>query len=113
MKYISDAFDRGRVADFHKNSYETVFSVFMVAVVFFYRGNAQIVYPDILYYFPLLPASLKDVAGVVFLCALSAAAGKKAEKALALKRRDKGFQDHQKRGGRHRLGALRMRANSG
>ena len=39
MKYISDAFDRGRVADFHKNSYETVFSVFMVAVVFFYRGN--------------------------------------------------------------------------
>lgn len=184
MKTFLDAFDRGRVANFNKNSYETVFSVFMVAVVFFYRENAQIVYPAILYYFLLLLASnltftflmrkkqpvslwavdlilavnlsvitgvvyysggrdsyfwvlyllpvfavallasIKDVAGVVFLCALStiafswpalfsdlavvvgavvkvcvfalsgtvvyrtAAAGKKTEAALALKRRE-------------------------
>lgn len=49
--------DRGRVSNFSRNSYEVVFSVFMVAIAYFYRNNPRIVYPKILYFFLLLMAS--------------------------------------------------------
>ncbi len=49
--------NRGRVSNFSKNSYEVVFSVFMVAIAFFYRNNPQIGYPKILYFFLLLMVS--------------------------------------------------------
>ena len=48
------AFDRGSVNNFSRNSYEIVFSVFMVAIAYFYRDNSLIVYPKILYFFLLL-----------------------------------------------------------
>jgi signal transduction histidine kinase len=57
MRDLSGVFGRGRVVNFSRNSYETVFSVFMVAVVYLYRGNAQIVYPEVLYFFLLLLGS--------------------------------------------------------
>ena len=51
------AFNRGRVSNFSRNSYEVVFSVFMVAIAYFYRNNSRIVYPKILYFFLLLMVS--------------------------------------------------------
>jgi len=57
MSNLLGTFDRGRVTNFSRNSYEAVFSVFMVAIAYFYRNNPQIVYPSVLYFFLLLMAS--------------------------------------------------------
>jgi len=56
LKYLK-AFDRGEVTNFSRNSYEVIFSVFMIALAYFYRNNSQIVYPRILYFFLLLLVS--------------------------------------------------------
>ncbi|MCM2267994.1 MAG: HAMP domain-containing histidine kinase [Elusimicrobiales bacterium] len=48
------ALDRGEVTNFSRNSYEVVFSIFMVALAYFYRNSPQIEYPRILYFFLLL-----------------------------------------------------------
>ncbi len=57
MKNYFQALDRGEVTNFSRNSYEVIFAVFMVALAYFYRGNPQIVYPRILYFFLLLLGS--------------------------------------------------------
>ena len=57
MGIFSGAFRRGRVSNFSRNSYEVLFSVFMVAVAYLYRNNSHITYPAILYFFLLLMAS--------------------------------------------------------
>lgn len=57
MKKLIDALDRGQVTTFSRSSYETVFSVFMVALAWLYRGNPLIVYPAILYCFLVLLGS--------------------------------------------------------
>ncbi|HAT71464.1 MAG TPA: hypothetical protein DCS63_01435 [Elusimicrobia bacterium] len=49
--------DRGEVTSFSRNSYEVVFSVFMVALAYFYRSSPQVSYPRILYFFLLLLGS--------------------------------------------------------
>lgn len=54
MKTFIKALDRGEVTDFSRSSYEVVFSVFMIAVAYFYRDSPQVVYPRILYFFLLL-----------------------------------------------------------
>lgn len=51
------ALDRGEVTSFSRNSYEVVFSVFMIALAYFYRDNPAIVYPRILYFFLVLLVS--------------------------------------------------------
>ena len=48
------ALDRGNISNFSRNSYEVVFSVVMIAIAYFFRDNAQIAYPRILYFFLLL-----------------------------------------------------------
>ncbi|OGR41837.1 MAG: hypothetical protein A2X35_11030 [Elusimicrobia bacterium GWA2_61_42] len=48
------ALDRGEVTNFSRNSYEIVFSIFMVTLAYFFRNSSQIVYPQILYFFLLL-----------------------------------------------------------
>lgn len=53
IKFIK-ALDRGEVTNFSRNSYEVVFSIFMVALAYFYRNSPQIEYPRILYFFLLL-----------------------------------------------------------
>ncbi|MDO8804854.1 MAG: HAMP domain-containing sensor histidine kinase [Elusimicrobiota bacterium] len=57
MKNYFKALDRGEVTTFSRNSYEVIFAVFMIALAYFYRGNPQIVYPRILYFFLLLLGS--------------------------------------------------------
>ncbi len=57
MKKIISALDRGQVTTFSRSSYETVFSVFMVALAWLYRGNPLIVYPAVLYCFLILLGS--------------------------------------------------------
>ncbi|OGS08862.1 MAG: hypothetical protein A2270_00145 [Elusimicrobia bacterium RIFOXYA12_FULL_51_18] len=57
MSVFSGAFSRGRVTNFSRNYYDVIFSVFMVAIAYFYRNNYRIVYPTILYFFLLLMAS--------------------------------------------------------
>ena len=57
MRNFFRVFSRGRVSNFSRNSYEIVFSVFMVAIAYFYRANPRIVYPKILYFFLLLMGS--------------------------------------------------------
>ena len=57
MINILRPFNRGRVSNFSRNSYEVIFSVFMVAIAYLYRNNSRIVYPKILYFFLLLMAS--------------------------------------------------------
>jgi two-component system NtrC family sensor kinase len=57
MRFFSGALKRGRVSNFSRNSYEVLFSVFMVAVAYLYRNNSRIVYPTILYFFLLLMGS--------------------------------------------------------
>lgn len=57
MKKYFKALGRGEVTNFSRNSYEVVFSVFMIALAYFYRNNSQIVYPRILYFFLLLLVS--------------------------------------------------------
>ncbi|HBB66356.1 MAG: hypothetical protein A2X28_02295 [Elusimicrobia bacterium GWA2_56_46] len=57
MSNLPGTFDRGSVTNFSRNSYEAVFSVFMVAIAYFYRDNPQIVYPAVLYFFLLLMVS--------------------------------------------------------
>lgn len=54
MKKLLQALDRGEVTAFSRNSYEVVFSIFMVALAYFYRNSPQIEYPTILYFFLLL-----------------------------------------------------------
>ncbi len=54
MKNYIKALDRGEVTTFSRNSYEVVFSVFMVALAYFYRNSPQVDYPGILYFFLLL-----------------------------------------------------------
>lgn len=54
MKKLISALDRGEVSSFSRNSYEVVFSVFMIAVAYFYRDSPQVAYPRILYFFLLL-----------------------------------------------------------
>lgn len=54
MKKLVRALDRGEVSNFSRNSYEVVFSVFMIAVAYFYRDSPQVAYPRILYFFLLL-----------------------------------------------------------
>ncbi len=49
-KYLKILY-RGEVTNFSRNSYEVVFSIFMIAVAYFYRSNPQIVYPRILFFF--------------------------------------------------------------
>jgi signal transduction histidine kinase len=51
------ALDRGEVTSFSRNSYEVVFSVFMIAVAYLYRDSPQISYPRVLYFFLLLLGS--------------------------------------------------------
>ncbi len=51
MKEYIKALDRGEVTTFSRNSYEIVFSVFMIALAWFYRSSPQIEYPRILYFF--------------------------------------------------------------
>ena len=50
-------FDRAKVSNFSRNSYEIVFPIFMGAIAYFYRNNPLIVYPKILYCFLLLMAA--------------------------------------------------------
>jgi len=57
MKNYFKALDRGEVTNFSRNSYEVVFSVFMIAVAYFYRDSPQVVYPRILYFFLVLLGS--------------------------------------------------------
>jgi signal transduction histidine kinase len=57
MKNYIKALDRGEVTNFSRNSYEIVFSIFMVTVAYFFRNSPQIVYPLILYFFLLLMGS--------------------------------------------------------
>ncbi len=57
MRKPVNLFDRGEVTSFSRNSYEVVFSVFMIALAYFYRDSPLIVYPRILYFFLLLLAS--------------------------------------------------------
>jgi len=57
LNTLTRTFDRGRVSNFSRNSYEIVFPVFMGAIAFFYRNNPLIVYPTILYCFLLLMAA--------------------------------------------------------
>jgi signal transduction histidine kinase len=57
MNDFRGAFDRGQAANFSRNSYEVVFSVFMAAIAYFYRGNPRIVFPAVLYFFLLLMIS--------------------------------------------------------
>ncbi len=57
MKNHFKALDRGEITSFSRNSYEVVFSVFMIALAYFYRNNTQIVYPRILYFFLMLLSS--------------------------------------------------------
>ena len=57
MKALLKALDRGEVTVFSRGAYEVVFSVFMIAVAYFYRDSPQIVYPRILYFFLLLLGS--------------------------------------------------------
>ncbi|HNW45155.1 MAG TPA: HAMP domain-containing sensor histidine kinase [Elusimicrobiales bacterium] len=55
-KYLR-ALDRGEVTNFSRNSYEVIFSIFMIALAYFYRSSPQISYPRILYFFLLLLGS--------------------------------------------------------
>lgn len=55
-KYLR-ALDRGEVTNFSRNSYEVVFSIFMIALAYFYRSSPQVSYPRILYFFLLLLGS--------------------------------------------------------
>lgn len=57
MKALIRALDRGEVSDFSRSSYEVIFSVFMIAVAYFYRDSPQVAYPRILYLFLLLLGS--------------------------------------------------------
>jgi len=57
MSILSGLLDRGRVSNFSRNYYEVVFSIFTVAIAYFYRDNPRIVYPTILYFFLLLMVS--------------------------------------------------------
>ncbi|MCX5786153.1 MAG: HAMP domain-containing sensor histidine kinase [Elusimicrobia bacterium] len=57
MKKHIRALDRGDISGFSRNSYEMVFSVFMIAIAYLFRSNPQIEYPEILYLFLLLLAS--------------------------------------------------------
>lgn len=57
MKGFIKALDRGQVTSFSRNSYEVVFSIFMIALAWFYRENPLIVYPQILYCFLALLGS--------------------------------------------------------
>lgn len=57
MNGFLKALDRGEVTSFSRNSYEVVFSVFMIALAYLYRENPAIVYPRILYFFLLLLGS--------------------------------------------------------
>lgn len=57
MSKLLRALDRGEVTAFSRNSYEVVFSIFMVALAYFYRNSPQIEYPTILYFFLLLLGS--------------------------------------------------------
>ncbi|OGS12818.1 MAG: hypothetical protein A2234_05945 [Elusimicrobia bacterium RIFOXYA2_FULL_58_8] len=49
--------NRGETADFSKSNYEVLFSVFMVALAYFYRQNPLISYPEVLYLFMSLLAA--------------------------------------------------------
>ncbi|MDA8130347.1 MAG: HAMP domain-containing sensor histidine kinase [Elusimicrobia bacterium] len=57
MKGFIRALDRGQVTNFSRNSYEVVFSIFMIALAWFYRENPLIVYPQVLYCFLALLGS--------------------------------------------------------
>ena len=48
---------RGQTADFSRSGYEVLFSVFMVALAYFYRQNPLISYPEVLYLFMSLLAA--------------------------------------------------------
>jgi len=54
MKKYAAALGRGDISNFSRNSYEVVFSVFMIAIAYFFRRSPQIEYPKILYFFLLL-----------------------------------------------------------
>ncbi len=45
------------VTTFSRNSYEVIFSIFMIALAYFYRSSPQITYPLILYFFLVLLGS--------------------------------------------------------
>ena len=55
-KYLQ-AMDRGEVTTFSRNNYEVIFSIFMIALAYFYRRSPQISYPLILYFFLVLLGS--------------------------------------------------------
>jgi len=57
MAWLLKALERGEVTSFSRNSYELVFSVFMVGLAYLYRDNPVIAYPRILYFFLLLLSS--------------------------------------------------------
>jgi len=57
MKQYLKAMDRGAVTTFSRNNYEVIFSVFMIALAYFYRSSPQISYPLILYFFLALLGS--------------------------------------------------------
>ena len=57
MAWLIKALERGEVTTFSKNSYELVFSVFMIGLAYLYRDTPVIAYPRILYFFLLLLSS--------------------------------------------------------
>ncbi|MDD2804694.1 MAG: HAMP domain-containing sensor histidine kinase [Elusimicrobiales bacterium] len=57
MAWLLKALERGEVTSFSRNSYELVFSVFMIGLAYLYRDNPVIAYPRILYFFLLLLSS--------------------------------------------------------
>lgn len=57
MKNYLKAMDRGVVTTFSRNYYEVIFSIFMIALAYFYRSSPQITYPLILYFFLVLLGS--------------------------------------------------------
>jgi signal transduction histidine kinase len=57
MKNYFKGMDRGVVTTFSRNYYEVVFSIFMIALAYFYRSSPQINYPLILYFFLVLLGS--------------------------------------------------------
>lgn len=57
MRNYFKALDRGVVTTFSRNYYEVIFSIFMIALAYFYRSSPQVTYPLILYFFLVLLGS--------------------------------------------------------
>ena len=57
MNFFPVPLEREKTADFSRSNYEVIFSVFMVALAYFYRYNPLISYPEALYLFMSLLAA--------------------------------------------------------